>query len=156
MKVSFVLYVAMSIIIALFAILNVEAVFVNFGFIQLQVSLALVILGSVGVGALVVFIIDLFTKLKSHKKTKGLKKEITTLTSDNESLNERIKYWETKFKEQELLAKERQLELDRMKVAQPSDKTVISTNEENSSDNEVHKSTDTTDEKNSDNNAEVQ
>ncbi len=118
MKFSFVLYIAMTIVVAFFAILNVEMVNINFGFIQQDIPLALVILGSVGIGAVIVFIIDFFAKIKNKRAVKEVKKQLEAEKSEKTALNERIQYWETKFKDQERVVEEQKVEIEKLKATQ--------------------------------------
>ena len=83
MKATFILSLAMAILIAIFALLNGGSVPVNLGFTQLESSLALVILVSVAIGAIIIYLIDVVGKFKSAYKIKDLEKRIATLEKEN-------------------------------------------------------------------------
>lgn len=78
-----------SIFIAIFAILNAQAVEVNFAFTSVNVSAALVILISASFGAIIVYSIDMVSKLKIKKRVKEIEKNLVTVTTENLSLKEK-------------------------------------------------------------------
>lgn len=82
MKATFILSLAMAILIAIFALLNGAAVPVNLGFTNLESSLALVILVSVAIGAIIIYLIDFVGKFKSARKIKELEKKVTALQKE--------------------------------------------------------------------------
>jgi len=83
MKATFILSLAMAILIAIFALLNGGTVPVNLGFANLESSLALVILVSVAIGAIIIYLIDVVGKFKSAYKIKELEKKIAVLEKEN-------------------------------------------------------------------------
>ncbi len=115
MKISFILSLVMAIIVALFALLNGSAVQVNLLFTKPEISLALVILISVAIGAIIGMLIDMVGKLKNRKATKELNKQISILKAEKDDIETKAKGWEAKFKEQELLSKERLFEIEQLK-----------------------------------------
>ena len=82
MKATFILSLVMAILIAIFALLNGTTVPVNFGFANLESSLALVILVSVAIGAVIIYLIDVVGKFKSTRRIKELEKKVTQLEKD--------------------------------------------------------------------------
>ncbi len=82
MKATFILSLAMAILIAIFALLNGGSVPVNLGFMQLESSLALVILVSVAIGAVIIYLIDVVGKFKSAYRIKELEKRILILEKE--------------------------------------------------------------------------
>lgn len=88
-NVIFILF--LSVIVALFAILNAKAVPVNFLFVKVEVSVALVILISACLGATIVYLIGSIAKFKSSKKIKGLENTIKDQEKNVGNLNTEIK-----------------------------------------------------------------
>jgi len=84
MKATFILSLVMAILIAIFALLNGTAVPVSFGFAKFESSLALIILGSVAIGAVIIYLIDVVGKIKNAKKIRDLEKKVTQLEKDLE------------------------------------------------------------------------
>lgn len=82
MKATFILSLVMAILIAIFALLNGTAVPVSFGFATFESSLALVILISVAIGAVIIYLIDVVGKFKSARKIKDLEKKVAQLEKD--------------------------------------------------------------------------
>lgn len=82
MKATFILSLVMAILIAVFALLNGTSVPVNFGFARLESSLALVILVSVAIGAVIIYLIDVVGKFKSARKIKELEKKVGLLEKE--------------------------------------------------------------------------
>lgn len=76
---TFVLGLIFAIIIAIFAVVNVEAVRVNYVFGYAMWPLILVILGSALLGALTSGLITVFRGLQSHRQVKELQHKIETL-----------------------------------------------------------------------------
>lgn len=70
MQKNMVITLLFSILIALFAILNAAVISVNLIFVTLEVSAALVILISASLGAILVYFLDLATKMKLKKTNK--------------------------------------------------------------------------------------
>jgi len=85
MQKNIIITLLFSIFIALFAILNASAVPINFIFARVDISVALVILISASIGALILYSIGAIGKLKAKKMIKEKDKVIETL---NQELNE--------------------------------------------------------------------
>ena len=81
MQVTLIISLVFAVIIAVFAVANSEAVSINLIFITYEMSQAIVILISSIIGAISVFLLNLFTKAKSSRNTKKLSKEIKDLKS---------------------------------------------------------------------------
>ncbi len=62
--------------VSVFAVMNAASVSVNFFFIKMNISLALVIFVSALIGAIIVFLISLFDKFKKLKETDKIKKKL--------------------------------------------------------------------------------
>ncbi len=82
MKATFILSLVMAILIAIFALLNGTTVPVSFGFAQIEASLALIILVSVAIGAIIIYLIDVMGKFKSARRIKDLEKKISKLEKE--------------------------------------------------------------------------
>lgn len=87
-----------ALLIAAFAIQNTMVVTVHFLIWQTEISLVLVILGSLVAGALLLFFIGLFKQYSNHRQKKDLKtqnkrleKEVADLTKKVETLESQIK-----------------------------------------------------------------
>lgn len=64
------------ILVVLFSVLNTDEVQVNFGFVQMNQPLVIVIVGSVFIGALIMFLLFFSSYWKRGKQIKNLKKEL--------------------------------------------------------------------------------
>ncbi len=62
--------------VSIFAVMNAGNVNINFFFMNIEVSLALVIFVSALLGAIIAFIISLFDKFKKYKKVDAIKKAL--------------------------------------------------------------------------------
>ncbi len=71
-----------ALITAVFAVINVEPVRVNFLFTQADIPLILVILGSTLLGGLIAFLIGLFRQIKLQRKIKQLEKQLSGTSSE--------------------------------------------------------------------------
>ncbi|WP_088810027.1 MULTISPECIES: lipopolysaccharide assembly LapA domain-containing protein [Listeria] len=71
--------IILAILIAVFAIINVESVEVNFFFAKLEWPLILVILGSVLIGGLIIFCLNIAKVRGMNKQVKQLHEEKTNL-----------------------------------------------------------------------------
>ncbi len=75
--------IILAILIAVFAIMNVEAVEINFFFAQLEWPLILVILGSVLIGGLIIFCLNI-------AKVRGMNKQIKQLLEEKTNLERQL------------------------------------------------------------------
>ncbi|PWA10740.1 DUF1049 domain-containing protein [Pueribacillus theae] len=78
-QIGFILALVFAVLIAIFAVLNVEAVEVNYGFAKTESPLVLLILGSVLMGGVIV---SLFGAVRMYR----LKRQVKELERENESL----------------------------------------------------------------------
>ena len=79
MQAYIVLMLIFAIFVTLFAIFNATAVTVSFIFAEMEVSLALVIIGSALLGALLVMLFDAVKKLKTSKIIREANKKVQEL-----------------------------------------------------------------------------
>lgn len=86
MQANFIVLLIVSIFIAIFAIQNGETVTIDLFFIKREMSQALVILASVGLGAIVTGVLSTFGKLKKMRDIKALNKKIKILEEENTSI----------------------------------------------------------------------
>jgi uncharacterized integral membrane protein len=82
MQINFILLLIVSILISIFAIQNGDTVSIDLFFFKQEMSQALVILASVGLGALTAVILSAFGKIKRLRTIKSLNKKIKLLESE--------------------------------------------------------------------------
>ncbi|MBN2286203.1 MAG: LapA family protein [Tissierellales bacterium] len=82
MQINFILLLIVSILISIFAIQNGDTVSIDLFFFKQEMSQALVILASVGLGALTAVILSAFGKIKRFRTIKSLNKKIKLLESE--------------------------------------------------------------------------
>ncbi|BEP29121.1 LapA family protein [Helicovermis profundi] len=87
MQFTFIISLLFAIIVALFALLNAETVTINVLFSKFQTSQAVVILVSASLGAIVVYLLSVFKKIKSTMKIKESEKKFKTLEKDYQKLS---------------------------------------------------------------------
>lgn len=92
MQVSVILIMIVVLLITVFTVVNAAPVSLSLVFTRMEVSLALIILISALLGALILFLIGLFDGRKKSQKTKQLETE-------NFNLKQRITVLERQFKE---------------------------------------------------------
>lgn len=80
---TLILGIIFALIVAIFAVINVDPVTVNFGFSEAELPLILVILGSVLMGGIIMGSVGLFRLFIAQRKVKHLEAE-------NKQLNERL------------------------------------------------------------------
>lgn len=97
MQKSLIITLLFSIVIAIFAILNAAPIEINLIATKLSISAALVILVSASFGAIVVYSLEVFTKLKSkkqyrdlEKQYKELEKKLDLMGQENAQMKERL------------------------------------------------------------------
>jgi uncharacterized integral membrane protein len=90
MQVSFILLLIVSIFIAIFAIQNGETVSIDLFFLKTEMSQALVILASVGLGALVAVVLSTFGKVKRLREIKSLNKRVKVLEDEQNRLKTQL------------------------------------------------------------------
>jgi uncharacterized integral membrane protein len=102
MQLNFILLLIVSIFIAIFAIQNGETVSIDLFFMKREMSQALVILASVGLGALVTGVLSTFGKVKKIRENKGLSKKLKALEAEHQTVSTKL---ETAIAENEELKK---------------------------------------------------
>ncbi|EJN3237647.1 lipopolysaccharide assembly LapA domain-containing protein [Listeria monocytogenes] len=75
--------IILALIIAIFAVINVDPVEVNFLFAQAEWPLILIILGSVLCGCLIIFFLNI-------AKSRGMKKKVKQLTTEKAELERQL------------------------------------------------------------------
>ncbi|WP_379137264.1 lipopolysaccharide assembly LapA domain-containing protein [Paenibacillus sp. sgz500958] len=75
-----------ALLTALFAVINVDPVQVNFGFDVVSIPLILVILGCALIGGVIVGSYGIFRQYKLQKQIKGLTAELSKLRDSNSSM----------------------------------------------------------------------
>lgn len=91
MQLSFIIVLIISIFISIFAIQNGGNVTIDLFFAKYSVSQALVILISVGSGALVAGILGAFKRIKKSKEIRDLTKKVKSLEDEAAMLKEKLK-----------------------------------------------------------------
>ncbi|MDW7668574.1 MAG: lipopolysaccharide assembly protein LapA domain-containing protein, partial [Bacillota bacterium] len=91
MQLSFIIVLIISIFISIFAIQNGGNVTIDLFFAKYSVSQALVILISVGSGALIAGILGAFKRIKKSKEIRDLTKKVKSLEDESAMLKEKLK-----------------------------------------------------------------
>jgi len=99
MHIYLIVSLVFALLVAFFAVQNVEPVSVAFLFWNVEISLVLVILGSMFFGVLVTSLFDLFQRTRKGIDHKTLVKQVDQLASDNDGLKKALE-------EQRLLAEQ--------------------------------------------------
>lgn len=82
MQIFFVLSLLFAILVSVFAVMNSDTVTIKLLWKQYQFSQAIVILGSAAVGAIIVALLGVFSKVKSSFKIRELNNRIKTLEKE--------------------------------------------------------------------------
>lgn len=90
MQVGVILAIVFAILISIFALQNAQPVDIQFLTLEGEASLALVILISVAVGAAILGMLNLYSRLKTGKSMKKLDKEKEELKKERATLKEKI------------------------------------------------------------------
>lgn len=132
-----ILALILIVIVALFAVINVESVPVSFGFAVVAWPLIMVILGSVFIGALVTVLISAGTTYKNKRDLKNGKKELEQAEkSKEEALAQTRAEYEEKLSQKDLVINEKNdkiSSLERELVNRMTQTTVNATDQQNSS-----------------------
>lgn len=112
--------IILVLIIVLFAIFNVDAVPVNFGFIKVDWPLIMIILGSLFIGAISTVLVSTSSSIQVKKELKKVKKELDD--KDNQT-KEQLSKVQAEY-EQELLEKEVEIEAKQKKINSLEDELV--------------------------------
>lgn len=79
MQIRFIIALVFSILVTIFALLNAQSIEVNFIFSSVRLSLALVILGSAAIGALIAAMLSAFKQITAMLKIRELEKQLKQL-----------------------------------------------------------------------------
>ena len=105
--------IILVLIVALFAILNVSEVPVNFGFTKVEWPLIMVILGSLFVGAIAAVLVSTGSSMQLKKQVKQQGKELTTFDQKVAERTESLKAeYENKLAEKEIALVENKKKMD--------------------------------------------
>lgn len=89
-----ILTILLVIVVAVFAILNVESVPVSFGFTTVRWPLILILLVSILIGAVLVILFSTITNVQHNRAYKELEQstqaQLTALTTENDQLKKRL------------------------------------------------------------------
>jgi lipopolysaccharide assembly protein A len=98
-QVRFVIFVALAILVALFAVLNAEVMTLNLLYARFDISASIVILASVLLGGLLTVLFGLSTRVRSHLRQHETRKQLASLQSqlDASKISEGV--WKTKYEE---------------------------------------------------------
>ncbi len=88
MQILFVISLLFAILVAVFAVQNSDPVTINLLWKQYPASQAIVILGSAAVGAVVVALLGIFSKIKSTLKIRELQNKVKNLENALQEQNE--------------------------------------------------------------------
>ena len=86
MQTQLIVFLIFALLIAAFALQNTMPVVVKILFWEANLSLVLVVLGSVAVGAILLFTINIVKQMNANKEIKELKRQILFLTNEKEKL----------------------------------------------------------------------
>ena len=112
--------IILVLIIVLFAIFNVDAVPVNFGFIKVDWPLIMIILGSLFIGAIATVLVSTSSSIQVKKELKKVKKELDD--KDNQT-KEQLSKVQAEY-DLELLEKEVEIEAKQKKINSLEDELV--------------------------------
>ena len=82
MQFTFIISLVFAIFIAIFAVMNSGVVAINLFFSKFETSLAIVILGSAALGAIIIYLVGTINKFKSSRKIKELEKKVLKLEGE--------------------------------------------------------------------------
>lgn len=102
-QIRFVIFVALAILVALFAVLNAEVMTLNLLFVRFDISASIVILVSVLLGGLLTVLFGLSTRVKSHLRHHETRKQVASLQSQLDAAKISEGVWKSKY--EEVLAK---------------------------------------------------
>lgn len=90
MRVGFIVSLIIALLVSIFAIQNAQAISINFLFAKVNVSLAIIIILSVIVGAVIVTAIGLKREINSKKLLKNQKAELEKMRAENEMMKNKL------------------------------------------------------------------
>lgn len=89
MQFTFIISLVFAIFIAIFAVMNSGVVAINLFFSKFETSLAIVILGSAALGAIIIYLVGTVNKFKSSRKIKELEKKVLKLEGELSEANKK-------------------------------------------------------------------
>ena len=89
MQFTFIISLVFAIFIAIFAVMNSGVVAINLFFSKFETSLAIVILGSAALGAIIIYLVGTINKFKSSRKIKELEKKVLKLEGELAEVNKK-------------------------------------------------------------------
>lgn len=105
-QIRFILFVALAILVALFAVLNAEAMLINLVFARYQVSASIIILISVMLGSVLTVLFGLSTRVKTHfrqretrKQMEAMQKQLDLTAKTLETVKLSEAGWKAKYEE---------------------------------------------------------
>lgn len=118
MQFYIVLSLIFGILITLFALFNSAVVAVNFFFAEVQIPLALVIIGSALIGAITMLIFDTFRRIKAGKNLKDMTKKVGGFEKEMAAKNETIQKLNDTLKQKEQILNSQVEIIDALKMNQ--------------------------------------
>jgi len=94
MQKNIIIALLFAIIITIFALLNSSPVPINLLFVELDISVALVILIAAALGAILVYSLNMFAKMKAKKKLSISEKALLDLKKECQKLEEQVAKYE--------------------------------------------------------------
>jgi uncharacterized integral membrane protein len=98
-QVRFVIFIALAILVALFAVLNAEVMTLNLLFVRFDISASIVILVSVLLGGMLTVLFGLSTRVKSHLRHNETRKQLGSLQSQLDAAKISEGVWKSKYEE---------------------------------------------------------
>ncbi len=98
-QIRFVIFVAVAILVALFAVLNAEVMTLNLLFVRFDISASIVILVSVLLGGFLTVLFGLSTRVKSHLRHNDTRKQVASLQKELDAAKVNEGVWKTKYEE---------------------------------------------------------
>ncbi|MGX7417699.1 lipopolysaccharide assembly protein LapA domain-containing protein [Carnobacterium gallinarum] len=112
--------IILVLIVALFAILNVAAVPVNFGFAKVEWPLIMIILGSLFIGAIVTVLVSTGSSIQTKKRLKNAENE---LNQQQAKLDEEVSKVQSEM-ESRIVVKDEELAAQQSKIQALEDELV--------------------------------
>lgn len=98
-QIRFVIFIALTILVALFAILNAQVMTLNLLFVRFEISASIVILVSVLLGGLLTVLFGLSTRVKSHLRHNETRKQAASLQNQLDAAKISEGVWKSKYEE---------------------------------------------------------
>lgn len=117
-----------SLVIAVFAIANNQPIVVNYLYGKTEISAVVVILGAAILGALVMFLLNMFKQIKTGFRLRNLQGQVNDLSARVDELTgerDALLVQVGQLKEQESLEKEKEPEQSTEEPSEPSDEPYV-------------------------------